>query len=88
MNYFVPYIKVKLCVVKIYFLSIPCDAFLSILGEFLKQCKPFVEEGVHPRVIIRAFRRATNLVNRFPDRNVCLKDFDPIKQVSFLGDRF
>ena len=27
-----------------------------LAGEFLKQCKPFVEEGVHPRVIIKAFR--------------------------------
>jgi T-complex protein 1 subunit eta len=27
-----------------------------LAGEFLKQCKPFVEEGVHPRIIIRAFR--------------------------------
>jgi len=32
-----------------------------LAGEFLKQCKPFVEEGVHPRVIIRAFRKATAL---------------------------
>jgi len=32
-----------------------------LAGEFLKQCKPFVEEGVHPRVIIRAFRKATKL---------------------------
>jgi hypothetical protein len=34
----------------------------TLSGEFLKHCKPFVEEGVHPRVIIRAFRKATNLV--------------------------
>ena len=32
-----------------------------LAGEFLKQCKPFVEEGVHPRIIIRAFRKATAL---------------------------
>jgi len=32
-----------------------------LAGEFLKQCKPFVEEGVHPRIIIRAFRKATKL---------------------------
>merc|ERR1712209_164798 len=32
-----------------------------LAGEFLKQCKPFVEEGVHPRVIIRSFRKATQL---------------------------
>ena len=33
-----------------------------LAGEFLKHCKPFVEEGVHPQVIVRAFRRATSLV--------------------------
>jgi len=33
-----------------------------LAGEFLKQCKPFIEEGVHPQVIVRAFRRATSLV--------------------------
>lgn len=27
----------------------------------MKHCKPFIEEGVHPRVIIRAFRKATVL---------------------------
>ncbi len=32
-----------------------------LAGEFLKQCKPFVEEGVHPRVIIKSFRQATQL---------------------------
>lgn len=34
---------------------------VMLAGEFLKQCKPFVEEGVHPRVIIKSFRRATQL---------------------------
>jgi len=33
-----------------------------LAGEFLKQCKPFIEEGVHPQVIVRAFRQATSLV--------------------------
>jgi T-complex protein 1 subunit eta len=32
-----------------------------LAGEFLKQIKPFVEEGVHPRIIIRAFRKAMQL---------------------------
>jgi T-complex protein 1 subunit eta len=32
-----------------------------LAGEFLKQCKPFVEEGVHSRVIIKAFRKSTQL---------------------------
>merc|ERR1712088_1218905 len=34
---------------------------VMLAGEFLKQCKQFVEEGVHPRVIIKSFRRATQL---------------------------
>jgi T-complex protein 1 subunit eta len=32
-----------------------------LAGEFLKQSKSFVEEGVHPQIIVRAFRRATQL---------------------------
>lgn len=32
-----------------------------LAGEFLKQMKPFVEEGVHPRIIIRSFRRAIQI---------------------------
>lgn len=32
-----------------------------LAGEFLKQMKPFVEEGVHPRVIIRALRKSSQL---------------------------
>jgi chaperonin GroEL (HSP60 family) len=32
-----------------------------LAGEFLKQIKSFVEEGVHPRIVIRAFRKALQL---------------------------
>ncbi|XP_046997575.1 T-complex protein 1 subunit eta [Schistocerca americana] len=32
-----------------------------LAGEFLKQIKSFVEEGVHPRIIIKAFRKAIQL---------------------------
>ncbi|XP_055857435.1 T-complex protein 1 subunit eta [Episyrphus balteatus] len=32
-----------------------------LAGEFLKQIKPFVEEGVHPRIIIKAMRKALTL---------------------------
>ena len=32
-----------------------------LAGEFLKQFKAFVEEGVHPRVIIKSVRKATAL---------------------------
>lgn len=32
-----------------------------LAGEFLKQVKPFIEEGVHPRIIIKAFRTAIKI---------------------------
>lgn len=32
-----------------------------LAGEILKQVKPFVEEGVHPRVIIKAIRKSLQL---------------------------
>jgi len=33
-----------------------------LAGEFLKNCKPFIEEGVHPQVIVRALRKCSQLV--------------------------
>ncbi|KAG4069542.1 hypothetical protein HA402_006908 [Bradysia odoriphaga] len=32
-----------------------------LAGEFLKQVKPYVDEGVHPRIIIKAVRKALSL---------------------------
>lgn len=32
-----------------------------LAGEFLKQIKPYVEDGVHPRVIIKAIRKSLTL---------------------------
>lgn len=36
-----------------------------LAGEFLKQAKPFIEEGVHPQLIIKGFRTACALVPFF-----------------------
>jgi len=44
-----------------------------IAAEFLKQVKPFVEEGVHPQVIIRSFRKGLSLA---------------LKQLELLSIRF
>jgi T-complex protein 1 subunit eta len=33
-----------------------------LAGEFLKQAKSFVEEGVHPQTIIKGYRKASELV--------------------------
>ncbi len=32
-----------------------------LAAELLKNAKPFIEEGVHPQIIIRAYRKAANL---------------------------
>ena len=32
-----------------------------LAGEFLKACKPFVEDGVHPQNIIKSFRQAAQI---------------------------
>ena len=32
-----------------------------LAGEFLKQIKGYVEEGVHPRIIVKAYRKAAQL---------------------------
>ncbi|KAG5673842.1 hypothetical protein PVAND_003854 [Polypedilum vanderplanki] len=32
-----------------------------LAGEFLKQLKPFVEEGVHPRIVIKAIRKTLSI---------------------------
>lgn len=39
-----------------------------LAAEFLKQVKPYVEEGLHPQIIIRAFRTATQLVRECCER--------------------
>lgn len=50
-----------------------------LAAEFLKQIKPYVEEGLHPQIIIRAFRTATQLVSKGPplavkEAHSCLRD--------------
>ena len=32
-----------------------------LAGEFLRECKPYIEEGIHPQVIVKAFRDANKL---------------------------
>lgn len=41
-----------------------------LAGEFLKEAKPFVDDGVHPQNLIRSYRTASSLV-RF-EATVCL----------------
>lgn len=32
-----------------------------LAGEILKKCKPFIEDNVHPQIIVRGIRKATQL---------------------------
>lgn len=54
-------------------LLVPCCLCLQVgdgtttvvllAGEFLKEAKPFVEDGVHPQNLIRSYRTASNMVD-------------------------
>ncbi|KAL4458807.1 hypothetical protein ABPG75_013672 [Micractinium tetrahymenae] len=55
-----------------------------LAAEFLKECKAFVEEGVHPQGIIRSFRQAAQLaVSRVKELAVDIggKDVEERKQL-------
>jgi len=38
---------------------------VMLAGEFLKEAKPFIEEGVHPQIIIKAYRKASQLAEKY-----------------------
>ncbi|GAA39510.2 T-complex protein 1 subunit eta [Clonorchis sinensis] len=53
--------------------------------EFLKQAKPFLEEGVHPTVIIRAFRIAEQMALKKLSELACrIKSVEPSDQRALL----
>jgi T-complex protein 1 subunit eta len=48
-----------------------------LAGEFLKQVKPFIDEGVHPRIIIKAFRKAIELaIEKINELSIQIKKTD------------
>ncbi|XP_043953319.1 T-complex protein 1 subunit eta [Gambusia affinis] len=56
-----------------------------LAAEFLKQLKPYVEDGLHPQTIIRAFRTATNLaVSKIKEIAVSVKKDDKQEQRQLL----
>ncbi|KAK5608419.1 T-complex protein 1 subunit eta [Crenichthys baileyi] len=56
-----------------------------LAAEFLKQLKAYVEEGLHPQTIIRAFRTATNLaVSKIKEIAVPVKKDDKQEQRQLL----
>ena len=32
-----------------------------LAGEFLRECKPYIEEGMHPQTIVKAYREAVGV---------------------------
>ncbi|KAJ8664325.1 hypothetical protein QAD02_005987 [Eretmocerus hayati] len=58
-----------------------------LAGEFLKQVKPFIEEGVHPRIIIKAFREAIKLaIDKINELSIKIDKSDPQKTRSTLEE--
>ncbi|KAL1789231.1 T-complex protein 1 subunit eta [Sigmodon hispidus] len=56
-----------------------------LAAEFLKQVKPYVEEGLQPQIIIRAFRTATQLaVDKIKEIAVTVKKQDKVEQRKML----
>ncbi|KXJ14422.1 T-complex protein 1 subunit eta [Exaiptasia diaphana] len=46
--------------------------------EFLKQIKSFIEEGVHPQIVVKSYRKAANLaIKRIKELAVPVKKDDP-----------
>merc|ERR1719231_255633 len=56
-----------------------------LAGEFLRESKPYIEEGVHPQVIIKAFRQAAKLATeRLTEIAVKLNEKSPEKRRDML----
>ncbi|KAH9408972.1 chaperonin-containing T-complex eta subunit Cct7 [Tyrophagus putrescentiae] len=56
-----------------------------IAAEFLKQVKPYVEEGVHAQVIIRSFRKGLQLaLQKLADLSIKFTESDPAKKRDLL----
>ncbi|CAM6086288.1 unnamed protein product [Calypogeia fissa] len=56
-----------------------------LAGEFLKEAKPFVEDGVHPQLIIRSFRAAADLaVKKVKELAVSIEGKSPEEKKSLL----
>merc|ERR1712209_204001 len=53
-----------------------------LAGEFLKQCKSFIEEGVHPRIVVRGFRKAASMaVNQVKELAVSIPEAERRSQL-------
>jgi len=50
-----------------------------LAGEFMKQAKPYIEDGINPQVIIRSYRKATAFaLKKIAELQVTVKKDDPV----------
>ncbi|KAK9164579.1 hypothetical protein Syun_005481 [Stephania yunnanensis] len=57
-----------------------------LAGEFLKEAKPFVEDGVHPQNLIRSYRTACNLaINKIKELSVSIEGKSTEEKKSLLA---
>lgn len=58
---------------------------VMLAGELLKSTKPFIEEGMHPQVVIKAYRTATSLaLAKIKEISVKINKDDPAEMRSLL----
>ena len=51
---------------------------MLLAGEILRKCKPFIEDNVHPQIIVRGVRKATQLaLQKIQDIAVTVKKNNP-----------
>jgi hypothetical protein len=56
-----------------------------LAGEFLRECKPFVEDGVHPMNIIKSFREAARLaIDKVKSLAVSIEGKDAAEKADLL----
>jgi len=56
-----------------------------LAGEYLKQSKTFIEDGVHPQIIIKSFREATRMaIDKINEIAVLAKTNNPAEQRELL----
>lgn len=56
-----------------------------IAGEFMKQLKPYVEEGVHPRIIIKAIRKTLSLcIDKIKEMNITIERNNKVEHRALL----
>jgi len=59
---------------------------VTVLGyELLREAKPYIEDGVHPQIIMRAYRKAAEMgAERVKELSMSIESDDPVEQRDLL----